>query len=75
MKQLYYTNEVYRTDPKRVPFLARIFPGLTFYRQFFGVVLDASAKAKRGQYDDIDWCRSSIIWVRFFESKINDYCY
>ena len=68
MEQLSYINEVYRTDPKRVPFLARIFPRLTFYRQFFGVVLDASAKAKRGQYDDIEWSRSSINIFRSLEN-------
>lgn len=68
MEQLSYTNEIYRTDPKRVPFLARIFPGLAFYRQFFGVILDASAKAKRGQYDDAEWCRSSINIFRSLEN-------
>lgn len=68
MEQLSYINEVYRTDPKRVPFLARIFPRLTFYRQFFGVILDASAKAKRGQYDDAEWCRSSVNIFRSLEN-------
>ena len=68
MEQLSYINEVYRTDPKRVPFLARIFPRLTFYRQFFGVVLDASAKSKRGLYDDAEWCRSSINIFRSLEN-------
>jgi 1-acyl-sn-glycerol-3-phosphate acyltransferase len=68
MEQLSYINEVYRTDPKRVPFLARIFPRLTFYRQFFGVILDASAKSKRGRYDDAEWCRSSINIFRSLEN-------
>lgn len=67
MRQLSYTNEVYRTEPQTIPFLARIFPGLTFYRHFFGVVLNASAKAKRGQYDNVEWCQSSINLLRALE--------
>jgi len=68
MKQLSYTNEVYRSDPKAVSLFARTFPGLSFYKQFLAVVLDASAKAKRGQYDNVEWCQSSIHLLRSLEN-------
>ena len=68
MEQLSYTKEVYRTDPKRISLLAKLLPGLTFYIKFFRVVLDASAKAKRNRYDDVEWCRSSINILRFLEN-------
>lgn len=68
MKQLTYTNTVYRTVTKTVSLFARTFLGLTFYSQFLAIVLRASAKAKRGQYDDADWCQSSFNILRSLES-------
>ncbi|MEE8450910.1 MAG: lysophospholipid acyltransferase family protein [Thermoguttaceae bacterium] len=60
MRQIAYTDGTYRTDPQRVSLLARMFPSLTFYRRFLGIVWRASIKAKRGRYDGAAWCESSL---------------
>ncbi len=38
----------------------KLFPAACFYGRFLQVVFSASAKAKRRQYDDMQWCRSSL---------------
>jgi len=68
MRQLQYTNRVYRTDPKTVSLLARTFPELVFYSKLLAIVYRASAKAKRGQYGGADWCQSSFDVLRSLES-------
>ncbi len=68
MRQLQYTNRVYRTDPKTVSLLARTFPEPVFYSRFLAIVYRASAKAKRGQYGDAEWCQSSFEVLRSLES-------
>ncbi len=68
MRQLQYTNRVYRTDPKTVSLLARTFPEPVFYSQLLAIVYRASAKAKRGQYGGAEWCQSSFDVLRSLES-------
>ena len=67
MKQIAYTDGTYRTDPRPVGLLARMFPSLTFYRRFLWIVWRASVKAKRGQYDGAAWCESSFNILRALE--------
>ena len=67
MHQIQFADSVYRSAPKSVSLLARWFPGLTFYRKFLGVVLSGSKLAKRGNYDNTEWCRSSITLLRAME--------
>ncbi len=67
MEQLTYTDDVYRTQARPVSLLGRMFPSLTFYRKFLGIVWRASALAKRGVYDYPAWCRSSMEILRALE--------
>ena len=68
MKQLQYTNSLYRTDPKTVSLIAGTFPEPVFYSQLFAIVYRASVKAKRGQYGGAEWCQSSFDVLRSLES-------
>ena len=45
----------------------KFFPTVWFYCRFLAVVFRASAKAKRRQYDDADWCWSSYTILRALE--------
>jgi 1-acyl-sn-glycerol-3-phosphate acyltransferase len=60
MRQLVYTDGIYRTIPEPVSFFARRFPSLAFYSRFLTIVFKASARAKRFQYDDSEWCQNSF---------------
>ena len=57
----------YRTTPEPVPFLARMFPTVTFYSRFLATVLKSSSQAKRGRYGDDVWGRSSLEVLRALE--------
>jgi 1-acyl-sn-glycerol-3-phosphate acyltransferase len=56
---LKYTKGLYRTEDRRIPLFAKIFPTLAFYRNIFAIILRASSKAKHSKYDNEEWCRSS----------------
>lgn len=58
----------YRTHRDRHSILARLSPGLVFYSRIFPIVFGASAKAKRGRYDDAEWERSSLTTLRALEA-------
>ena len=55
MQKLMYTHGMYQTSPEPVSLFAKRFPSLVFYSRFLDVVFKASAKAKRAQYDDVEW--------------------
>jgi 1-acyl-sn-glycerol-3-phosphate acyltransferase len=57
----------YRTAQDQRSFLGRLSPGLAFYSRIFSIVFRASAKAKRGRYDDEAWQASSLTTVRALE--------
>ena len=58
---------IYRTEPQRVSWFARLFPGVAFYCQFAAIVLRSSSLAKRGRYDDQAWSDSSWEVLRALE--------
>ena len=58
MKKLEYINSMYQTTPNKVSLFARAFPSLTFYSKFIATVFKASAKAKRGEYNEAEWSHS-----------------
>lgn len=58
----------YRTAERRVSWFARAFPNFSFYRQFGWNVYRSSAKARRGEYDDREWVRSSHQVLKSLES-------
>ena len=57
----------FKTGPDQRSFLGRISPGLVFYSQIFSIIFRASAKAKRGLYDDEAWQASSLSVLRLLE--------
>ncbi len=67
MERLNYENGSYKTGPRKISLMAKIFPGLTFYTDVIGTILKAGAKAKRGKYDNAEWCRSSLSILRALE--------
>ena len=60
-------GDSYATTPRNPFFLIRAFPSLAFYMSDLSIVFRASRKAKRGRYDTIDWCRSSMEVFRALE--------
>ena len=67
MDTLVHEDDVYRTAPTSVPFWAKWFPSLVIYPQFVKIVWQASAKAKREQYDGEAWAKSSLEVIRVLE--------
>lgn len=68
MEQLTYSDGLYRTATRSVSLLGRIFPSLTFYPKFLGIVWWASVLSKKGKYGYPAWCHSSIGILRALES-------
>jgi len=60
LSELPVVEGVYRTASRRVSWLARTFPSLTFYGRLAGIVLRAAAKAKWSTYDGQAWTNSSL---------------
>jgi len=58
----------YRTEPRRVSWFSRLFPGVSFFCQFAAIVLRSSSRAKRGQYDSQAWSDSSWDVLHALES-------
>jgi len=59
MTQSNFTHNNYLTKPETMCSRTWFAPLFIFYCRFFGVVFRASRKAKRGMYNDPEWCRSS----------------
>jgi 1-acyl-sn-glycerol-3-phosphate acyltransferase len=59
MKQPNLTSANYLTKPEAIRSNFLLASPFIFYCRFFGVVFRASGKAKRGVYDDQEWCQSS----------------
>jgi 1-acyl-sn-glycerol-3-phosphate acyltransferase len=62
-----FDEGAYRTPPRRVSPWAAMFPSLSFYPRLIASVFRASAKARRGEYRDEDWCRTSLGMMRALE--------
>ncbi len=67
MSLLPYTDGVYRSVPRDVPWFARAFPELAFYSRYIGTVLKARTRIKRGRYSSDDWADSSQEVLRSLE--------
>ncbi|MCZ6673405.1 MAG: lysophospholipid acyltransferase family protein [Verrucomicrobia bacterium] len=61
-------QDQYQTSPRKLSWIARKFPSLTFYKKMFGVVKRAARLAKQGKYGDPEWCLSSYEILRALES-------
>jgi 1-acyl-sn-glycerol-3-phosphate acyltransferase len=64
-------NDTYVTDPdRRRSLFSKIFlaPKVTFYPQFFCIVLKSSRRARKGLYDSREWAESSFEVMRALEN-------
>ena len=68
LSELPVNEGIYRTAPRRVSWLARIFPSLVFYCRMISIVFRASLKAKRGTYNGEAWTKSSLEVLHALES-------
>ena len=62
-----FVNGSYRSAGKTPGLLPRLWPSLAFYLREFIIVWQASAKAKRGKYDDREWLKGSLDTIRNLE--------
>lgn len=53
------TRSTYTTEKKRPSLLARAFPSLVLFSEIVRIVVSGSRKARKGRYDNADWCWSS----------------
>jgi len=65
--KLPFKSGTYRTVPGRIPPFSRAFPALSFYSRFLAITVRAGEKAKRGRYDGLAWCQSSLDTMRALE--------
>jgi 1-acyl-sn-glycerol-3-phosphate acyltransferase len=65
--RLDFDRGTYTTGGKAGRWLAGLWPSLAFYPRILSIVFRASAKAKRGIYDDAAWSTSSLETVRALE--------
>jgi 1-acyl-sn-glycerol-3-phosphate acyltransferase len=68
MPQLTFTNDAYRTAPRKLSPLFRLFPSLAFHSRLVASVFRASALAKRSGYDDQAWSEHGLYLMRSLES-------
>ena len=68
MKQIAYTDSIYRTEEKKISLFSRTCPTFSFYSRFVPLVFSGSSKAKQGKYFDEDWCESSYNVFRALEN-------
>ena len=62
-----FDHGTYTTGGQARRGLAGFWPSLAFYAHILSIVFRASAKAKRGVYDDAAWCGSSLETIRALE--------
>lgn len=65
--QAFYEGHHYRSPKRHIGWLTRRIPTLPFYFKTFMVVWRASVRAKRGDYDSVQWFNSSKDTVRVLE--------
>lgn len=68
MEYLPVENFRYDTTPQRISLFSRIAPSLSFYARFLWIVAKSAYKAKRGQFNDSDWNKSSLSVLMCLES-------
>ena len=63
----FYQGTEYRSAERKIGFLSRLLPTLSFYIRAISIVYKASSAAKRGNYDSVDWHDSSAATVEALE--------
>ena len=66
IKAFYHGTE-YHSPERKIGWLTRLFPSVSFYLKNFLVVWKASSEAKRGTYNSKSWHDSSAAVVRILE--------
>ncbi len=67
VEQPLFEEDMYRTEIRRLSLASRFLPSITFYASVLRIVMRASRKAKRGQYDTVEWCKSSLATLNALE--------
>ncbi len=67
MEQTLFAQDSYRTETRRISLPDRLLPSITFYASEIWIVMQASSKAKKGRYDTLEWCRSSLATLHALE--------
>lgn len=67
MSTIEFENGAYRTQPADFSLFARSAPSLLFYWRAFMIVYRASVLARRGTYNNSEWCASSLAILRALE--------
>ena len=67
MHRLQYTEHLYRTPVRPISLLSKVFPSLLFYVHLISIVCRSSRVAKRGEYGDDNWIKSSLEVLRRLE--------
>lgn len=67
MEPITFEGDTYKTKPRRISFLSRVFPFFPFYVRLVSLVIKASRKAKQGRYDTKEWCGSSLTTLHALE--------
>jgi len=65
--RLDFDHGTYTTGGQARRWLASLWPSLAFYSRILSIVFRASAKARRGIYDDAAWSASSLETIRALE--------
>ncbi|WP_457575290.1 lysophospholipid acyltransferase family protein [Desulfomarina sp.] len=60
MHRIQYQGGIYRTPEKKLSFIGKMLPSLSFYSRFLLIVARAGWKAKQGEYDSHSWIDSSL---------------
>ncbi len=69
MEQTLFGQDIYRTESRKPSLFARFIPSVAFYASMLRIVMQASSKAKRGNYDTAEWCKSSLAMLRALEQS------
>lgn len=67
MDQHPFSEDTYRTAPRRIAAGARTLPAFLFYYRTFMIVFRGSSLAKKGGYTTAEWCKSSLATLRALE--------
>ncbi len=66
--QAFYTGNEYHSPQRKIGWLTRLFPSISFYLKEIAIVWGGSAAAKRNNYDSIDWYNNSLNTVKALEA-------
>lgn len=63
-----YDNNTYLTPDRKIGWLGKLFPSVTYYLKFIKIIYAASRVAKKGEYPSDLWVQDSLKLLRSLES-------